>query len=231
MGPTNEAPRGDWQVTATRMDRRIQILRAYDLASRLKGKSPAERDEIIAQTAMDTGRDPKTLTKEAEMAEGIAWADLQDAFKAETITEEEWLERLTIDHLMAINQARDGFRVLTSKEKAAITVEAFHAALSVDELRQTLARRRLIAERAGVQSRPTKGATATAALRELADYLERTGQDFPMSSLYLDPMGKGRPISLFEALGAIRDRYFKLYPKLLIPREMAQRWTTKAPRT
>lgn len=209
---------------------RIQAIeRAYTLHDSLENtRGLDEYDSVLDQWARESGRSRWALTDEAFWAERIPRETLHRAFAAEGIDIKEWAERIDPGHLLVIARATDQatHRVLSPKEMAQIAVETFHATWTVAELRDALRQRGLLApEKQGLAGTPTKGITACQALRQLADYLERTGRDFPMAALHLNPTKSRRPMGLFELFTTLRDRYFSLYPQTLVPREMVEQWS------
>lgn len=206
---------GDEYLLKTICGRAFGVERAYTLRVHLdKARSHAEREAIIEHYAEITGRSRWQLEQEARWTEGFRLQDLHDAFAAEGIGDREWLERLDERHLALIGEAREGHRVLTSKEKARLAVECYHANWAVSELRQDLVARGYVKAPPGMPTAPTKKLMMSRYLIQMGEQLQRKGVDFEVDSI---PGIWDRLRPAHEVLWLIMDRLRRLYPREMDP--------------
>lgn len=135
-------------VKATRFIRELTIDRAYTLKDELASyRSPDERDAALKDIAAESGRDVGALRDDLAWVYAIQEDDLRGAFAAQQIPDHEWQKRIGVTHLRRIGKAypqdEEFMRSPTSKERAAMVLECFHANWTVKELETTLVDRGL----------------------------------------------------------------------------------------
>lgn len=199
-------------VSSNRWRRELSIQQAYLLRDKLnKARTDEEREAVLLDWAEAAGRDVDALRAEARWTDAIKEKDLRDAFAAEGIKDELWQARLGTGHIKAVAPAKEQNtkRALTSEEKAAILVEAYHANWKVAELTKALQDRGLKGKRPGMKSDPTKNLTACTLLTVMAQDLQKRGIDIDLGLL---PEKWGEPSKVSAILWKLSSRFNQLYP-------------------
>lgn len=216
--------RDDTFVQAERWKRDLTIQQAYWLRERLdQCRSEDERDAVIQEQAEAAGLPVYKVRDMARWTEYLRKQDLIDAFARESIAASEWLERLTAGHLEALKDIKDQktFRLPTSRERAAILVEAYHANWGVHELKAALVERNLLPVPKGMPIKPMPAGTLTIGqiLVAMGQEMIRSGYDANADLLHMDLC---RPHVVFNLLWRIQATYGKIYPQRMFTARPAE---------
>ena len=204
----------DTFVQAERWKRDLTIQQAYWLREKLdQCRSEDERDAVMRSVAEASGLSEYKVRDMARWTEHLRREDLVNAFAEHGIAAAEWLERLTAGHLDALKDVRDqkSFRLPTSRERAAILVEAYHANWSLTDLKGALVERGLLPKPKGMPLRPLPPGTLTLGqlLVQIGQEMQRSGYDDRTDLLHTD-LTKPQPI--YKLLWLIQERYGRVYP-------------------
>jgi hypothetical protein len=160
-------------------------------------------------------RSPGALWKEVGWARAIKEDDLKGVFEACGISEHEWSQSVGTSHLQVIGKTKeqDTDRLLTSKERADLVFECYHANWSVDELKTELRKRDLLPLARGMKAKPTTSPITLASLMVAmgTDLMER-GHDMPLS-FSLESWKQPKPVA--AVLRWMADQYEKNAPEAM----------------